>query len=877
MTRNFPPGFLFASLLFCLAFSLHAQSPWIVKCAPSLLIHSRSTEPERFVVVAGDLPALERRLAAEQPGIAVLHTYAPAGIAVLWCPRAVLFDKILPLPEVLFADLGHSIGREERAVPGHNLFANTIRYVHARQPELDGSGTTISIKEFRFDSTDDDLKGRVLLTGKSATGQTVHAGLMATLAAGAGNTDPEARGVARGSRIVSSSFVGLLPDADADYAGFDISVQNHSYGLDIENYYGAGALAYDASTQQHPELLHVFSTGNQGADTAVGGVYAGIAGFANQTGNFKMAKNVLTVGVTDSFGVVFPFSSRGPAYDGRIKPDVAAFGQNGSSESAALVSGLAAIVRQAFFEKNGYWPSSEMLRAVLIGSCDDTGAPGPDFVGGFGNINLKKAVELVQLEAATTGAMTQGGSAVFQINLPTNAYRLRVTLCWNDVPAAPNAAKALVNDLDLTITAPDATVWRPWVLNPAPHPDSLRLPAARGRDSLNTVEQVTIEQPAPGVYEIQVRGHAVTTGNQSFALALHWDSLQHFDWTCPLYNAPVTAGTEAILRWETTFPDARGVLEWKPVGATTWRNIDPEVLLATGFRRWLVPDTLAAAQVRMTVAGKTFLSDTFLIAPAHRVRVRVNCPDSLLLSWSPPVPAAAWRVWGLGDRYLEPLLVTTDTVVVLQKSVYPQQRFAVSVLDENAPAESLTKSTPDLQQTTGCYIVNLLAFLDEQENAVDLTLDLGSLYGVRRIFLEKQRAGAWETLHAEDPLALQVLHTDEAPVAGANTYRARLVMENGGEIVGAPVVVYFAGPSGYLVLPNPAEPGGSIAVLAKFTAETPRFFLYDALGRLVLEQELAGGRTLLMMPTLPPGCYFWMVAGEETGSRLGSGRVFVGR
>ena len=33
----------------------------------------------------------------------------------------------------LFADLGHTTGREERAVPGQNLFANTIR-VAGRRP-----------------------------------------------------------------------------------------------------------------------------------------------------------------------------------------------------------------------------------------------------------------------------------------------------------------------------------------------------------------------------------------------------------------------------------------------------------------------------------------------------------------------------------------------------------------------------------------------------------------------------------------------------------------------------------------------------------------------------------------------------------------------
>lgn len=877
MHRYSFPGSVLALFLLGLSLGLHAQAPWQTKCAPALQVHSRSTEPERFVVVTSDLPALERYLAAEQPEVVVLHTYTPAGIAVLWCPRAVLFEKILPLPELLFADLGHTTAREERAVPGHNLFVNSVRYVHARRPALNGSGVTISIKEFRFDSTDDDLKGRVLLTGKSATGQTVHAGLMATLAAGAGNTDPEARGVARGSRVVSSSFVGLLPDADADYADFDISVQNHSYGLGIENYYGAGARAYDASTQQHPELLHVFSAGNQGADTAIGGVYAGIPGVANITGNFKMAKNVLTVGVVDSFGNVFPFSSRGPAYDGRVKPDLVAFGQNGSSESAALVSGAAAVLRQAFFEKHGYWPASEMLRAVLIGSCDDVGAPGPDFAGGYGNVNMKKAVELLQTQVVGTGTLAQGENAVFQITLPPNAHRLQATLCWNDVPALPNVAKALVNDLDLRATAPGGSEWYPWVLNSFPHRDSLRLPAVRGRDTLNTVEQVTVELPAPGMYEIRVHANAVPTGSQSFALAVRWDTLQHFDWTCPLHNAPASAGAEAVLRWETTFPDARGVLDWKPVGATAWRSIDPDVPLATGYRRWLVPDTFTAAQVRMVVAGKEYVSDTFLIAPNLRVHVGFNCPDSLLVSWPAVSPAAVWRVWGLGDRYLEPLLTTTDTAVVLQKNTWPQRRFAVSVLDANTLSESLSKSTPDLQQTAGCYITNLLTQTKEQTNTIDLTLNLDLLYGVRRIVLEKQRAGAWEILHAEDPVALQVQYTDAAPVAGTNTYRARLEMENGGEIVGAPVLVYFAGTAGFLALPNPVRPGQSLTVLAKFTVETPQFFLYDALGKQVLEQELEGARTEIVVPTLPPGCYFWMVTGQDTRSRLANGRIFVGR
>ncbi|MFN0013402.1 MAG: S8 family serine peptidase [Saprospiraceae bacterium] len=871
LTLTVLPLFVLQSL------TLYGQNPWLAKCAPALLTESRSAAagPERFVVVTRNLSSFRNWLTVVSPEIIVLGTYEPAEIAVLWCPRTVLMEKILPMSDVQFADIGHTVAREERAVPGHNLATNSVSFVHGRQPALDGSGTTVSIKEFRFDSTDADLKNRVLSTGKSATGLTVHAGLMATLAAGAGNTDPEARGVARGSRLVSSSFVGLLPDADSDYTDFDIAIQNHSYGVDIENYYGAGALAYDLSTQNHGELLHVFSSGNKGFDTAPAGPYAATPGFANLTGNFKMTKNALCVAATDSFANVLAFSSRGPAYDGRIKPDLTAFGQNGSSESATLVSGAAAVLRQAFFEKNNQKPPAEMLRAVLIGSCDDIGNPGPDFLSGHGNLNLKLAVEIVQRKQTATGAIAEGETKLFPITLPANPARLRVTLCWNDVPAQPNAAKALAHDLDLRVVAPDGTVWLPWVLNPSPHRDSLLLPARRGRDSLNTAEQVRIDAPSAGTYQLQVRGAAVASGSQIFALVFHWDTIGHFEWTSPVRNHPVAAGAGAVLRWETNFEGQRGILEWKTAGSNTWQTIDPDLSLDPGYYRWLAPDTLAAAQVRMRTGGGTVVSDTFLIAPKLRVRVDFNCPDSLMLRWNSVSPAAVYRVWALSQQYLEPSFLTADTSVVLQKSAFAQERFAVSALLADAMAEGHTASTPDLRQTTGCYILNLLALLDDVQDRIHLTLDLSSLYGVQRVFLEKLKGGLWSPLHIEDPTALQVTDTDHSPTAGTNTYRARLEMENGGQIIGDPVVVYHAGPGGYLVLPNPARTGQTVAVLARALADTPQFFLYDALGRLVLEKELEGTRTDVELPgLLAPGVYMWTVAGLS-GDRFGQGKLLV--
>jgi hypothetical protein len=59
--------------------------------------------------------------------------------------------------------------------------------------------------------------------------------------------------------------------------------------------------------------------------------------FANLTGNFKMAKNVLTIAAIDSTDEIPDLSSAGPVYDGRLAPQLTAPGPNGTSDAAAFV------------------------------------------------------------------------------------------------------------------------------------------------------------------------------------------------------------------------------------------------------------------------------------------------------------------------------------------------------------------------------------------------------------------------------------------------------------------------------------------------------------------------------------------------------------
>lgn len=78
------------------------------------------------------------------------------------------------------------------------------------------------------------------------------------------------------------------------------------------------------------------------------------------------ADSILSVGAVDSLGKVTAFSSRGPSFDGRIKPDVAALGKkttllspnnsvlqgDGTSFSSPIIAGMTASLWQALPDKN---------------------------------------------------------------------------------------------------------------------------------------------------------------------------------------------------------------------------------------------------------------------------------------------------------------------------------------------------------------------------------------------------------------------------------------------------------------------------------------------------------------------------------------------
>ena len=163
---------------------------------------------------------------------------------------AQLAELVLPHPSVSFADRRTGRPQPERAVRDLELGVNRISRVQRLYRELDGSGRTVSIKENAFDSLDIDLRERYVPSPLRDRAVTTHATTVASVAAGAGNSYYTGRGAAPGGTVSSSSFNNLFPDDAEQLAAEGAYVQNHSYGLGLENYYGGEAAAYDEQVRR---------------------------------------------------------------------------------------------------------------------------------------------------------------------------------------------------------------------------------------------------------------------------------------------------------------------------------------------------------------------------------------------------------------------------------------------------------------------------------------------------------------------------------------------------------------------------------------------------------------------------------------------------
>ena len=228
--------------------------------------------------------------------------------------------------------------------------------------------------------------------------------------------------------------------------------------------------------------------------------------------------------------------------------------QGGTSMSNPLTAGAATLVRQYYVDgwhangsrvthsspvsADGFNPTAALVKATLLngaysmspgqfgtGSTQEIASDLPNTAEGYGRVDLEGALfpgsgfgddasRVMEVHDISSGLST-GQSTDYAISVASSADPLIVTLVWTDPFAGTGSGTKLVNDLDVTVIAPNATTYY-----------ANGIDKTSGLDRTNNVEQVTVSSPATGNWTVRVNGFNVPgnavsgTNSQPYALVI---------------------------------------------------------------------------------------------------------------------------------------------------------------------------------------------------------------------------------------------------------------------------------------------------------------------------------------------------------------------
>ncbi|MDG1526826.1 MAG: S8 family serine peptidase [Schleiferiaceae bacterium] len=544
-------------------------------------------------------------------------------------------------------------------------------YIQGQTP-FDGSNVVVGLGDDGDIGPHADYKGRLTSLAGNSIGD--HGDHVAGTIFGAGNIDPTGEGNAPGATMIYYDYPSNLSNIDAHYASYGIRVTNSSYSNGCNAGYTFYAQQMDKDVRDNAALIHVFSAGNSNGSNC--GYGAGTQ-WGNVTGGHKQGKNVIATANITSTDAIAPSSSRGPAADGRIKPDLAAVGTNvystidshtygnktGTSMSAPGVAGYFAVLHNAFDELQQDTAEAGLLKAIAMNTADDLGNPGPDFIYGYGRVNAHKALKVIQDTQFLSSSITTNDTLTYTISIPTGVNKFSAMLYWTDKEASTSASKALVNNLDFEVTdLTGATTYQPWVLDPTPNTTTLLYGATRGVDTLNNVEQVTLDAPNSGDYRFTVYGTNIPQGPQTFYIVYAMD-IEKNPISFPHKDAKLVPGANYV-RWNGA---ASLTWEYSTDSMSTWTSVG---LSATGGNRvanWNVPNVATKNAFLRNIQGTdTAIAGPFIILNApNNLNLDWACPDSIKISFSPVTGATDYTAYILGTTYMDSVYSGTVTSMII--------------------------------------------------------------------------------------------------------------------------------------------------------------------------------------------------------------------
>ena len=525
---------------------------------------------------------------------------------------------------------------------------------------LRGAGVTVGVGDNVSGNFHIDLKDRIInYNPQPYTNHGVH---INGIVGGAGIMDVKGEGVAPEAKLIDHLFDAIWQRTGTFFPQYNMTITNNSYAAVINDCsysgtYNALSVAVDRMSLQYNKVLHVFAAGDDGLLNCT--PYPN--GFGNVSGGYQPAKDNIVVTSTDKYYVDADDASRGPAKDGRLKPEITAVGRGvvsttntfeyleagGTSMASPGVAGGLALLTERYKQLNGgNNPNADLLKAVLLNGAMDMGNPGPDYTFGFGFMDVYRSLQMLDSGRYATRTITNGGQQDIDFSVPPNTAQLKVMLYYHDAVANPLASAALVNDLDLQVTEPSSAIHTPLILDPSPA--NVKNNAKEGVDRLNNVEQVTINNPASGTYTASVKGFNIPSASQDFVIAYDYIPVGVM-LAYPTTGTAVMAGDSARLYWTASDNSNSFTLEYSTDGGANWTVISNTIGDSVRQFRWGVPANISSGKCKMRLTrngtGQQYTTGLFAVTPRPVAALdAVQCPGYIHIKWTSVPSASGYEV-----------------------------------------------------------------------------------------------------------------------------------------------------------------------------------------------------------------------------------------
>jgi serine protease AprX len=398
-----------------------------------------------------------------------------------------------------------------------------------------GAGVRVEVLDGGCDTTHPDMQSFLLHGSNNAS---AHGTCTSGIVVGTGAGNASARGGIPNAFLVIGDYDFLFnrynhtADLQNDSLAYKCVLQSNSWGNTLTTAYTSISQDMDLILFDFQRFSILQSQSNAGTQSSRPQAWA---------------KNIISVGGVYHFNTLSKAddswsggASIGPAVDGRIKPDVASFYDvtlctdqvgsagytttnyyssfGGTSGATPITAGHLGLLYQMWAD--GLFgnsapgptvyddrPNNTAMKALLINTATQWTFSGTahDLTRthqGWGHADVKSAYDLRNnlYIVDETDVLTNLGSTTHPVTVAAGAAALKATLVYRDRPGTTSSTLHRINNLNLRVTAPNATVY--WGNNGL-SAGNWSTPGGSA-NNVDTVENVFVQSPQSGTWQIEV-------------------------------------------------------------------------------------------------------------------------------------------------------------------------------------------------------------------------------------------------------------------------------------------------------------------------------------------------------------------------------------